>query len=400
MSNSFYGEKVYGAFIIEKYYSTIPEMCEDFALGEQCTVNYESYVLINTTNRDHNDNGKLFRRGFDFNNQQRTIEYHDENGTERTCAANGAEYIGTIVGPPGPAPNVVLKNLDEVDSENLLNVDLVPGKTEDGKYNDSIIYKWKSEVDNESTQATSILTLGTQIPYLVNEFEAQKLAYGSEDQLITRVDSKTHPFYNKWKISLPEGQPGKSIKDVYLWVNDTNADVTYDNNKVVHKKQSALLYTLEDNTIHFIKYYNPLEEVKFGDDGHLLARYASQYAEDYTGKATQTVDNKIWVDLGKVLNYNGIYIQGAVTDSSVPTTQEGIIQYLNTNASYAGGLNGKAIVVRDSIYAYDYNNSTWFRIGNGLGSAYARPETATPANDQYLNGMNEQGLWFVIDTYN
>jgi hypothetical protein len=180
-------------------------------------------------------------------------------------------------------------------------------------------------------------------------------------------------------------------------VNNTGADVTYDENKVIHQDQSALLYTLEDNTVHFIKYYNPLEEVKFGNDGHLLARYASQYAEDYTGKTTQTVDNKIWVDLGKVLNYNGIYIQGAENISSGTDA----IAYLNNK--YPNGLTGvnagKAIVIGDSVYAYDSTN-TWFRIGNGLGSAYARPETSTPANDQYLNGMNEQGLWFVIDTYN
>ena len=45
--------------------------------------------MINTVNKNDPDNGKIYRRGYDFNNDM-----------------GGAEFIGTIVGPAGKAPMI------------------------------------------------------------------------------------------------------------------------------------------------------------------------------------------------------------------------------------------------------------------------------------------------------
>jgi hypothetical protein len=135
--NSFYGGEKGTSFVIVKNYPDVPTMCEDFRKGESFTeVNYDEYVIINTANKNHADNGKVFRRGYDYNSG-RTISYYkimdsntgaeiingysrldpndESTWTEHSYLsgvttdrddidAGGAVYVGTIVGPAGRAP--------------------------------------------------------------------------------------------------------------------------------------------------------------------------------------------------------------------------------------------------------------------------------------------------------
>ncbi len=75
--NSFYGGRRGASFIIAGIYETIPQMTEDFKKGADCKVNYEEYVKIETSNKNNPDNGKVFKRGFDFGNETDKIEYHE-----------------------------------------------------------------------------------------------------------------------------------------------------------------------------------------------------------------------------------------------------------------------------------------------------------------------------------
>lgn len=66
MYNSFYGGRQGASFIIAKSFSNIEEMIDNFKLGpEYKIVNYNEYVLINSADTD---NGKLYRRGYDYTN--------------------------------------------------------------------------------------------------------------------------------------------------------------------------------------------------------------------------------------------------------------------------------------------------------------------------------------------
>jgi len=82
---SFYGGRRGTSFIIAKSYPDIISMTNDFAEGNDfLDVAYDEYVLINTVNKNHPDNGKLFRRGYDYNSN-RTISgtrAYDSNGDE------------------------------------------------------------------------------------------------------------------------------------------------------------------------------------------------------------------------------------------------------------------------------------------------------------------------------
>ena len=108
--NSFYGGKHGDSFVIAKTYSTIAEMLESFGKNNNnCPVHFDEYVLINTVNKNNPENGQVFKRGYDYNSDRTIVTYQPTYGKEnpyetKEVPANGAYYVGTIVGPAGRAP--------------------------------------------------------------------------------------------------------------------------------------------------------------------------------------------------------------------------------------------------------------------------------------------------------
>ena len=148
---SFYGGRPGNSFIIIKSFETVSDMVTAFQQGPNYTdVHYDEYVIINTIDKNSEDNGKIYRRGYDFQN-----------------AEGGAEYIGTIVGPAGGAPEVQMTTEAEVahiyqqykdnqefdkrfssNSYTLTNHGLVPGKQGD-TFHDEISWRCCSLRDAE-----------------------------------------------------------------------------------------------------------------------------------------------------------------------------------------------------------------------------------------------------------
>lgn len=260
---SFYGGRKGTSFVIVKSYPDIISMVQDFIKGPDFSeVKYDEYVLINTYNKTHPDNGKIFRRGRDYNSNREisgrrayrdaahtdeikgktaTIEdyqtaYYSE---EIDIIAGGAQYIGTIVGPPGRAPHLSMLSYDEVrdrqaqqgystirnsGSFSLPAGDLLPGKYVENdviKYNDEI--KWCSVSVRNPNNDTSDAFIGFQIPYPVIDFVTEKVSsYNEQGQVIDsskaeRVDTgEYHPFYEKWKLSIPQGVKGDALKKLRI----------------------------------------------------------------------------------------------------------------------------------------------------------------------------------------
>ena len=87
MSNSFYGGREGRSFVVVKNFNSIQEMAEAFSQGPAYTeVNFDEYVLINTINKNDPSNGKIFRRGYDF----------DSDRTYEGILIGGGVYVGTI----------------------------------------------------------------------------------------------------------------------------------------------------------------------------------------------------------------------------------------------------------------------------------------------------------------
>ena len=275
---SFYGGRKGTSFVIVKSYPDIISMTQDFMKGGNfAEVKYDEYVLINTFNKNHPDNGKLFRRGYDYNSNRTISAYRayrdaaltDEiiNGTEeeyqhayydfdQNISAGGAQYIGTIVGPAGRAPHLSMMPYSELEdrqaqqgydtrnssgSFSLATEDLIPGKYVENntiKYNDEI--KWYSVSVRNLNNDESDAYIGLKIPYPVIDFITEKVSSYNEDgeavdtTKAERIDSgQYHPFYEKWKLSIPGGIKGDAIKklriirfqdlpDTKIFINEQN----------------------------------------------------------------------------------------------------------------------------------------------------------------------------------
>lgn len=252
---SFYGGRRGAAFVIAKNYPDIPSMVADFKDGgDFLEVKYDEYVLINTVNKNHPDNGKLFRRGLDYNSERTISGFQAEdpdgkpiiNGTvedyqyasyiAHDFEAGGAIYIGTIVGPSGRAPQLEIHSYSDVSDEtipegtdgyknsgSISTEDLLPGKIEvndTNVYNDNIEWCCVSvrTPDNNDTRTK----IGFKVPYPVIDFTLDYISsYDSEGNRIddiqtSRVDQESHPFYEKWQIPIPKGIKGDSVGNVYI----------------------------------------------------------------------------------------------------------------------------------------------------------------------------------------
>ena len=243
--NSFYGGRRGASFILRKHYETIPEMTEAFANPNNPDVGFDEYVIIDNPNRNHPDNGKVFRRGYNYGNQQ-GIAYWDQNNPtiSSTTPCNGAIYIGKISGPAGRAPNIKIVPMDEVEdaannyagseSSSVLlpvssdDITMIPGKVplSNNEYNDNI--KYKSVTVRKANQDDSTVYAGFEVPYPVIDFTSSSVSAYSEPSLTPDSEAYSsstqtweHPFYNKWNLTVPKGIKGDALGrlQIITWNN-------------------------------------------------------------------------------------------------------------------------------------------------------------------------------------
>lgn len=249
--DSLYGGKPGISFIIKASYPSINDavdgknsMVAAFQQGNNYKdVWYGEYVLIDTPNKNDKDNGKIFRRGLDYLNEM-----------------GGAEYIGQIVGPSSGTPyfsfdtipntkkqatkemgkyeykrypigkdeqgNYITSEGNGTDiAEFELNAKqgLVPGKTANNKFNDSIKYTWVN-IRMDNADSDSWFYVGFEIPYLVIDYSTVSInPYDTQGNYsgvpsATRIDEKNsatgefiHPYYESWRLGIPKGIKGDSL---------------------------------------------------------------------------------------------------------------------------------------------------------------------------------------------
>lgn len=212
-------------------------MVQCFAKGGDSTdiVNYGEYVIIDTSDKNNPDNGKVFRRGMNF-------DLSEDNPLA------GAEYIGQIVGPQGETVELDFDHYDIINENYPLAKtgeyeeamgDLVPGSYIDGsgvrQFEDRIRYIYTT-IKDEFGNVKGCL-IGFKLPTLVQDFEATSISpyenrHGSGTEEDPYVDTDLiyedpeefdgsqwkHSFYQKWQIKIPHGYHG---------VNSTNIEIIH-----------------------------------------------------------------------------------------------------------------------------------------------------------------------------
>lgn len=287
MSQSFYGGKYGQSFIIVKSFSSVSEMASNFKRGsDYTTVHFDENVLINTKNKNNSENGRIYRRGYNYTND-----------------LGGAIYIGTIVGPSGNAPMLELTTIEGVKNKQeeggyddrytegsySVPTSLIPGK--DGeKYNDTIDWACCSIRDESAEE--SIAYIGFRFPYTVIEFIAESVSpyYNRSNNsdnfvnqnLVRRIDDKRHPFYEKFNISIPKGIKGDAFKNFrIIEANNSIQDYQGKQDDVNHRRK-VLVYdyyhydrndTGEPVTI-YLGDYNMIDNIQINDEGTVSINYS------------------------------------------------------------------------------------------------------------------------------
>lgn len=240
---SFYGGRPGASFIIAKTFPSVNDMVQAFGSGSGYNeVYYDEYVMIQSNVTD-NDNGKIYRRGYDLNN-----------------GLNGAEFIGSICGPAGPAsylelyPYSAIKPKNSADAstnpvyglieeqcDKLLTgtypdinaFELIPGKeTENGTdiYNNNIIYKYYYFTDATDNNTIKI-RMGFKIPYPVFDFSVTPVNSDSPLEINKVNTNDNNKFYHNWNIKIPIARKGDSIRNLRIITVNTsvdNANVNYE----------------------------------------------------------------------------------------------------------------------------------------------------------------------------
>lgn len=252
--DSLYGGHEGASFVIKASFSSVDEMKQRFSQGANFTeVWYHEYCLISTKNKNHPDNGKVFRRGLDYQNPQTA----------------GSIFVGQIVGPSSGTPFFQVDTIDNVEKIsnktleensyrrypvsqnadgtvitnwkqdvsgnwqdvggtlkkdfkfNVQNRTLVPGK--DGEsFNDDIEYTWVN-IRKDDEDADSWFYVGIKFPYTVIDYKAHAVSQYDEtgnikqnDSMATveRKDNGSHPFWEYWDMGIPKGLKGDTLRNL------------------------------------------------------------------------------------------------------------------------------------------------------------------------------------------
>ena len=280
---SFYGGQPGSPFVIITTYRSIADMIAKFKLGSDYTaVHFDQHVMINTVNKNDPDNGKIYRRGYDFNNDM-----------------GGAEFVGTIVGPSGNAPLVQMATVSEIrrkatqqgDSAryssggySVSGQNLVPGKTVNGTFNDSITWACCS-VRNENNE-DSTAYIGFTFPYPVIDVEASTIQpyiggrYADVGGAY-RNDDYRHPFYERWHLDIPKGVKGDSFKNLKVQVADMTIepysgqadDINNQNEVIVYEYYNYEDYKNGSPKKYYLGDYNLIEDITIAQNGTVTIRY-------------------------------------------------------------------------------------------------------------------------------
>lgn len=405
--NSFYGGRQGAPFIIVKSYPTVQEMINNFKQGLSYNmVNFDEYVVIDTVNKTDSDNGKIYRRGRDYNNE-----------------LGGAIYIGQVAGAPGPASQLELTTIQNIEgtaadkkgtgSYTLEDNNLIPGKytKTDGTigYNDEIKWAYCSLIDADGK--TGIAKIGFSVPYLVVDYDAELVAGDYSGNIFERTDDGTHPFYQKWHLNIPKGEKGTSISNIEI---DTGAEEGEGTQKV------QVTYNDDTPTETIGNPLNYIMKTAITTDYHLVILNSDPQKRQElitAGKNYSWDSRNDWQDLGSIKDENGIWIgmnydTAEYPELAVVTTA---ITFLNEHHpnGLTGELKGKVITIGTaqtdkSIYAFDYNKKAdgsykgWYFLGTvdgtGAGSTTTVVGKETDETTQILaNALPVNGVWFVVE---
>ena len=413
--NSFYGGRRGASFVIAKRYLTIAEMVAAFSQGgDYKTVNYDEYVLIDTENKNNPDNGKIYRRGYEYNNSM-----------------GGAIYEGQIVGPAGLAPHTEMHTIDEVEQiqeredftyrrgsgeYSPVGGNIIPGKyVEPGtgiiKYNDKISWAYCSVRDMNSHESTA--HIGFKFPYTVIDYTTTSVStYENGDyadtSAATRTDDGSHPFYEKWNISIPKGVKGDAFKNFRVMVADNTIQSYTGQSDDITNNRQVLVYDYYhydekengDMKTYYVGDYNKISNITVSATGLVTIEYTHDDDDTYqlriptsvsinTGSTEGTGTQKVVItyangdteEIGQPLNY----IMATAIDNRYH-----LLVYYSDPAK-------RSALVNPATYDGKNDWADLGYIGNGTGVGAIAGEESDSGVVSVANTMPPYSAWLIVE---
>lgn len=369
--DSFYGGKPGVSFKLSGYFKSIDDMVQAFKKGDSYRdVFYGEYCLISTVNLNDKDNGKLYKRGLDYTNDM-----------------GGAIFCGNIVGPSSGVPFLQLNTIKEVndrateaipedwyrvyptgyelDSEGHVvgykvntddgesgkpmatfpfsqahDISLVPGKTDEGTFNDGIEYAW-CNIRRPDDNHDSWVYIGFTIPFPVFEMDTHVVSqynsagnYQADTTTVERTDDRTHPFFTSWDFGIPKGIKGDAIRNLRV-ITPTSGDTIYAPSAITVDTETGLVslgaagYTGQaediaagrkilvfdmyyydgqinpDPVMIYVGDFNKIDEITLADDGTLTVDFSHDDNTVFSRKIKWITSTTLSPDTGVfVVNYN------------------------------------------------------------------------------------------------
>lgn len=370
---SFYGGRPGNSFIIVKTFDSYEKMVTQFKKGPGYSdVHYDEHVLINTLNKLDEDNGKVYRRGYNFNADD-----------------GGAEYIGTIVGPQGNAPHlhftnpetvqnlydnhesesgsiVSIMDYDQSETEsNLSKPEMIAGKDSEGNFHDNIVWKTVSirTKNNDITNAY----IGLTIPYHVFEFSTQSISEYEPLEVI-RTNNE-HPFFYPMLLKIPKGIHGSSVTDLRittLALEGNNEIIipqgisigenvpffactieSYDSGK---ENSGVSGYENSTKQHYFIDFYKVLNDLELNEEGILTKKYNDGSQEDINTPIK-------WIDNIELSSKGELKVKYNTNNTSQTINSQAVKWINNIELSPEGQLQVKYNTDKDSDEPHIINNS-------------------------------------------
>lgn len=381
---------------------------------------YGEYCIIDPTNKNNRNNGKIYRRTL-------------KGAGDEEITGGVAEYIGQIVGPAGATPQ--LKNLNNVDAveESFQNLSLgfddevrfynqnglwdeskndgdslkihdfghqikmLPGNTTrltndheeyfkdanssgDGNtYIQNGGFNWYDVRINNSTEDISEIYIGFDIPYYVTEMEAgDVLPDIGEIEAIRRINRLSNPYgnapyYEKYRINIPRGARGGWFEDI----------------KAV-KRENGIYYYMPSCIQYNLPTYIPLTDT-ISEDGRSQKDYSgypeSHYSEDgFVFNSETEVSKEIWPvgAIGWVGTFYWRSTKKIITPFQEVNIQNGVEVNTNT-ASYLHKMENIFLGLDRHIKNISFSDTGTLTFEY---DAWTEKASVNPPNDDTTNNTN------------
>ena len=277
--DSFYGGIPGSSDVIKAVFSSEEEMHTAFQHGPEYTkVWYGDLCLITTPNLNDSTNGNVYRRSVNYSSKEnnaifvgklagpmsglpnaqivsladlkvqakklvntKEIEQEYNGRIHHSYPVNGTDSTGFTGVKYNDYPYEIDPNTHEdkpntqdirefqfaVDKGLVAGGEEEPNSDKEGVYRDTVKYSWiMDRTPNKNEE--SRLSLGMELPYLVESFVAKPLRNWEKPASveINANDNKKHPFFQKWELGIPAGKDGWLIKNIQI-VQPISQDITY-----------------------------------------------------------------------------------------------------------------------------------------------------------------------------